>query len=68
MAYCQRWGPRGHLLVTSGARNHYRCLMDDLLSCTERFRFQELAYDPCEAELLIQPVREQGTFLCIEIN
>ena len=67
-AHYQRWVADGHLTATPGARTDYRYLMDDLLAFAERFRVQELAYDPREAELLMQQIREQVAFPCIEIN
>lgn len=64
----QRWVAEGHLTETPGARTDYRYLMDDLLAFAGRFRIQELAYDPREAEMLMQQVREQVSFPCVEIN
>ena len=60
--------PRAISSPRPGARTDYRYLMDDLLAFADRFRVQELAYDPREAELLMQQVREQVAFPCIEIT
>lgn len=67
-AHYQRWVSEGHLTETPGARTDYRYLMDDLLVFNEKFAIQELAYDPREAEMLMQEIREQVSFPCIEIN
>jgi len=67
-AHYQRWEAEGWLTSTIGARTDYRYLMDDLLAFTERYKIQELAYDPHEAEMLMQEIREKVNFPCIEIN
>ena len=67
-AHYQRWQAEGWLTSTIGARTDYRYLMDDLLAMSERFKIQELAYDPHEAEMLMQEIREKVSFPCIEIN
>ncbi|ABM27891.1 phage Terminase [Nitratidesulfovibrio vulgaris DP4] len=64
----QRWVAEGLLVATPGARTDYRYLMDDLLAFAEQFSVRELAYDPREAEMLMQEIREQVAFPCIEIN
>lgn len=67
-AHYQRWEAEGWLTSTIGARTDYRYLMDDLLAFAERYKIQELAYDPHEAEMLMQEIREKVNFPCIEIN
>nr|WP_245528518.1 terminase TerL endonuclease subunit [Desulfarculus baarsii] len=67
-AHYQRWTAEGHLVATPGARTDYRYLMDDLLAYADRFSIRELAYDPREAEMLMQEIRERVSFSCIEIN
>jgi len=67
-AHYQRWEAEGWLTATPGARTDYRYLMDDLLALTERYKVKELAYDPHEAEMLMQEIREKVSFPCIEIN
>lgn len=67
-AHYQRWRSEGHLTETPGARTDYRYLMDDLFAFNDKFLIQELAYDPREAEMLMQEIRERVSFPCIEIN
>ena len=67
-AHYQRWEAEGWLTSTIGARTDYRYLMDDLLAFAERYKIKELAYDPHEAEMLMQEIREKVNFPCIEIN
>jgi len=67
-SHYQRWVAEGFLTETPGARTDYRYLMDDLLAFSQEFSIQELAYDPHEAEMLMQEVREQVSFPCVEIN
>ncbi len=67
-AHYQRWTAEGHLVATPGARTDYHYLMDDLLAYADRFSIRELAYDPREAEMLMQEIRERVSFPCIEIN
>ena len=67
-AHYQRWVAEGHLVATPGARTDYHYLMDDLLAYADRFSIRELAYDPREAEMLMQEIRERVSFSCIEIN
>ena len=67
-AHYQRWTAEGHLVATPGARTDYHYLMDDLLAYAGRFSIRELAYDPREAEMLMQEIRERVSFPCIEIN
>ena len=64
----QRWRDEGFLTQTPGARTDYRYLLDDLFSISADFKVKELAYDPHEAEMLMQEVREKAYFPCIEIN
>lgn len=67
-SHYQRWVAEGFLTETPGARTDYRYLMDDLMDYAARFRVQELAYDPREAEMLMQEIRERVAFPCVEIN
>ncbi len=64
----QRWESEGLLTSTIGARTDYRYLLDDLLVLDKKYKIAELAYDPHEAEMLMQVIREQVSFPCIEIN
>ena len=67
-AHYQRWVAEGFLTATPGARTDFRYLMDDLFSILPNFDIEELAYDPHEAEMLMQEIREKVSFPCIEIN
>ncbi|MBO4334431.1 MAG: terminase large subunit [Desulfovibrio sp.] len=67
-SHYQRWVAEGYLTETPGARTDYRYLMDDLLEFAQDYDIQELAYDPREAEMLMQEIREKVTFPCIEIS
>lgn len=67
-SHYQRWVAEGLLTETPGARTDFRYLLDDLLAIAADFRVQELAYDPREAEMLMQEARERVSFPCIEIS
>jgi len=65
-AHYQRWVAEGRVIATPGARTDYSYLKDDLLAAAETFNIQELAYDRKEAEFLMQSIREDVAFPCIE--
>jgi len=66
-AHYQAWQAEGYLTVTPGARTDYRYLKDDLIGISETFAVRELAYDPRESEMLMQEIREDVSFPCIEV-
>ena len=67
-AHYQAWVAEGLLTATPGARTDYHYLMDDLFLLSAKYNVQELAYDPREAEMLMQEIREKANFPCIEFN
>lgn len=64
----RRWRDEGHLIETPGARTDYRYLKDDLLEWDGKLKIQALAYDPRETEMLMQEIREEVAFPCVEVN
>ncbi len=54
----RRWRDEGFLIETPGARTDYRYLQDDLLEWDEKLKIQGIGYDPHEAEMLMQEIRE----------
>ncbi|NCD26461.1 MAG: terminase large subunit [Deltaproteobacteria bacterium] len=64
----QRWQMEGWLTGTPGARTDYAYLEEDLLKICETLQVQELAYDPREAEYLMQSIREQVSFPVVEMT
>ncbi len=64
----RRWVAEGHMIATPGARTDYQYLMDDLLEWNKKLIIKELAYDPRESEMLMQMIRPQVSFECVEIQ
>lgn len=62
------WRDEGWLTVTQGARTDYHALEEDLQNWADKYAIQEVAYDPREAEYLMQNIREWAAFECIEFT
>lgn len=66
-AHYRAWHAEGLLTLTPGARTDFSYLEDDLRDAAALFPIQELAYDPREAEYLMQNIRQWASFPCIEV-
>jgi len=64
----RRWIAQGYLKATPGYRTDYRYLKDDLLEMNDWLIIKGLGYDPHETEMLMQEVRDDVAFDCIEIT
>lgn len=71
------WQKMGLLTVTSGAMTDFKFIQDDIIGDEENnapggmnkdFQILELAYDPREATYLINNIKEQVSFNCIEVT
>lgn len=61
------WEAEGWLTRSGEARTDLHALEEDLKALSERFQIVELAYDPREAEYLVQNIRTWATFPCIDV-
>lgn len=71
-AHYRAWRDRGLLIQTPGARTDFAYLKEDLRQLVQNdgVIVKELAYDPREAEYLMQDIREceWANFPCVEVS
>lgn len=67
-AHFRKWVAAKHLIQTDGARTDHTRVEADLREWSERFAIQQLAFDPREANYLIQQVGTWASFDRVEIT
>lgn len=67
-AHFRKWVAAGQMIQTDGARTDHTVVEADLREWSEQFAIQQLAFDPREANYLIQQIQTWASFTCVEIT